>query len=102
MIFINVDHINKCHKFVTHCDSPITHIITTVPVCLVSGHTHGGQMFPFHLAVYFLNPFYRGLYVYKGKHVYVNEGTQFWGFPVRLGTTMEITDIALTMSNAKK
>jgi len=59
-------------------------------------------MFPFQLAVYFLNPFYRGLYAYKGKHVYVNEGTQFWGFPVRTGTTMEITDIALTMPNAKE
>ena len=55
-------------------------------------------MFPFTIIVYFLNPFYRGLYVYKGKHVYVNEGTQFWGFPVRLGTTMEITDIILETS----
>ena len=66
----------------------------------VTGHTHGGQMFPLTLAVYFLNPFFQGLYTYKGKHVYVNEGTQFWGFPVRLGSTMEITDIVLKSPSA--
>ncbi|GFR63684.1 transmembrane protein with metallophosphoesterase domain [Elysia marginata] len=64
---------------------------------VLSGHTHGGQLFPLMLGAYLLNPFYQGLYQYgpQGSYVYVCEGTQFWGIPMRIGTSTEITHITL-------
>ncbi|KAH9502931.1 hypothetical protein Btru_072406 [Bulinus truncatus] len=64
---------------------------------VLSGHTHGGQMFPMMIGAYLLNPFFAGLYKYgpNGSHVYVSQGTQYWGIPMRLGTTLEITSITL-------
>ncbi|GFO43737.1 hypothetical protein PoB_007024200 [Plakobranchus ocellatus] len=68
---------------------------------VLSGHTHGGQVFPMILGAYLLNPFYLGLYQYgpAGSHVYVNEGTQYWGIPMRIGTSTEITHITLTKAD---
>ncbi|CAG5130850.1 unnamed protein product [Candidula unifasciata] len=64
---------------------------------VLSGHTHGGQMFPMIIGAYFLNPFYVGLYQYgnRGSQVYVSPGTQYWGIPMRIATSMEITRITL-------
>ncbi|XP_041376694.1 transmembrane protein with metallophosphoesterase domain-like [Gigantopelta aegis] len=64
---------------------------------VISGHTHGGQMFPFMIPAYLINPFYAGLYKYgKDSHVYVSMGTQYWGIPMRILTTMEITQLIMT------
>ncbi|XP_005103039.1 transmembrane protein with metallophosphoesterase domain [Aplysia californica] len=63
---------------------------------VLSGHTHGGQLFPMMAGAYLLNPFYAGLYsVGDNRHVYVSRGTQYWGIPMRIGTRMEITKITL-------
>ncbi|KAK0061817.1 transmembrane protein with metallophosphoesterase domain [Biomphalaria pfeifferi] len=68
---------------------------------VLSGHTHGGQMFPMVIAAYLLNPFFAGLYKYgpNGSFVYVSQGTQYWGIPMRIATTMEITRITLQSAN---
>jgi len=64
---------------------------------LLAGHTHGGQFFPFTIPVYLMNHFYVGLYRHGDHaHVYVSEGTNFAGIPLRFGTSMEITKITLT------
>ncbi|MCP4021705.1 MAG: metallophosphoesterase [Desulfobacteraceae bacterium] len=57
----------------------------------LSGHTHGGQYFPFNLMVRLEHPFVNGLYQFQDTQVYVNPGTGYWGPPIRLGTTGEIT-----------
>lgn len=59
----------------------------------VSGHTHGGQIFPLTFLSYLVNPFFAGLYKIEGRdtHVYVSTGTQYWGVPMRIATSMEIT-----------
>ncbi len=57
----------------------------------LSGHTHGGQYLPFNLAVRMEHPFVKGLYRHNGTRVYVNQGTGYWGPPLRLGTEPEIT-----------
>ncbi|KAL8578690.1 hypothetical protein ACOMHN_045679 [Nucella lapillus] len=63
---------------------------------VLSGHTHGGQFFPLMVAAYLVNPFFVGLYRHgESSHVYVSEGTQYWGIPMRLGTSMEVTHITL-------
>jgi predicted MPP superfamily phosphohydrolase len=64
----------------------------------ISGHTHGGQYYPFGYAVNLLHPFVKGLYKYKNTFVYVNQGTGYWGPPMRIGTFPEITLFTFTSS----
>ncbi|KAK1548348.1 hypothetical protein Q3G72_006190 [Acer saccharum] len=58
---------------------------------ILCGHTHGGQMWPFGLLVRIVQPYVRGLARYKDTQIYVNRGTGYWGPPLRLGATPEIT-----------
>ena len=63
----------------------------------LSGHTHGGQMWPWRYLVLLQQPYVAGLYQHPGSNtqIYVSTGTGYWGPPMRLGTTAEITDITL-------
>lgn len=62
----------------------------------LSGHTHGGQMFPFE---WFLKPIYpwrRGLHeIAPGRRLYVSRGAGTWGPPLRLLAPPEITLIVI-------
>ncbi|WP_228255925.1 metallophosphoesterase [Malaciobacter pacificus] len=59
---------------------------------ILCGHTHGGQIFPFNFLVKLQQPYVRGLNQHTNKtQVYVNKGTGFWGPPMRLGASSEIT-----------
>ena len=62
----------------------------------LSGHTHAGQIVPFHLAVNKVFAYRKGLYQYENTYLYVNEGTGTWGPTLRLGTRSEITVFALS------
>ena len=62
---------------------------------VLSGHTHGGQIWPFSYMVYLQQPYVRGLIEHNGTQLYISSGTGFWGPPMRLGTTAEITEITL-------
>lgn len=57
----------------------------------LSGHTHGGQYFPYTLAIHLFQPYVRGLYRHGDTQLYVSQGTGYWGPPMRLGTVPEIT-----------
>ncbi|MBB5805019.1 putative MPP superfamily phosphohydrolase [Saccharothrix ecbatanensis] len=61
----------------------------------LSGHTHGGQMFPFHLAVGLQQPMRSGLETIDGTQVYTTNGVGFWGPPVRVGAPPDITVLEL-------
>jgi predicted MPP superfamily phosphohydrolase len=63
----------------------------------LSGHTHGGQIWPFNYLVYLQQPVSQGLFHYPNSdlQVYVSPGTGFWGPPMRLGTVAEISCITL-------
>ncbi len=61
----------------------------------LSGHTHGGQLFPWNFVVKLVFPFLAGLYRQGRTQVYVSEGTGYWGPPMRVGTAAEITHIEL-------
>ena len=67
------------------------------PVDLVlSGHTHGGQIFPFGLLVRLAQPYLAGLYRHTERmQVYVSRGTGFWGPPIRIFAPAEITRITI-------
>ncbi|WP_285906213.1 metallophosphoesterase [Pseudodesulfovibrio pelocollis] len=57
----------------------------------LSGHTHGGQFFPWTLAIHLFHPYVRGLHLHDTTLLYINTGTGYWGPPMRLGTAPEIT-----------
>jgi predicted MPP superfamily phosphohydrolase len=61
----------------------------------ISGHTHGGQFWPWNLFVRFFQPFTGGLYRLKHLWIYVSRGTGYWGPPNRFGVPSEITRIRL-------
>lgn len=66
----------------------------------LSGHTHGGQYFPFNKLINFAQPFVAGVYQYKNTCLYVNRGTGYWGPPIRIGSPAEITELTLTGTKA--
>ena len=61
----------------------------------LSGHTHGGQFYPWNLFVRFQQPFTSGLHRLGRMWVYTSRGTGYWGPPNRFGAPSEITQIRL-------
>jgi uncharacterized protein len=61
----------------------------------ISGHTHGGQFWPWNHFVRFFQPFTGGLHRLKNLWIYVSRGTGYWGPPNRFGVPSEITRIRL-------
>lgn len=61
----------------------------------LSGHTHGGQFWPWQYFVPLQQPFVAGLHHVGKLLVYVSRGTGYWGPPMRLGARSEITRIFL-------
>ena len=61
----------------------------------LSGHTHGGQFYPWNLFVRFQQPFTAGLHRLQNLWVYTSRGTGYWGPPKRFGAPSEITCLRL-------
>lgn len=61
----------------------------------LSGHTHGGQFWPWNFFVRLQQPFTAGLNRLGQMWVYINRGTGYWGPPMRFGIPSEITRIRL-------
>jgi predicted MPP superfamily phosphohydrolase len=64
----------------------------------LSGHTHGGQFFPWVFFVRLQQPFTAGLHRLGRLWVYVSRGTGYWGPPKRLGAPSEITRLRLVQA----
>jgi len=61
----------------------------------LSGHTHGGQIFPWGLFVRIDQPYVAGLDRHEDTMIYVSRGTGFWGPPMRVGAPSEISLLEL-------
>jgi len=61
----------------------------------ISGHTHGGQFWPWTLFVGLQQPFTSGLNRLNDLWIYTSRGTGYWGPPNRFGVPSEITRIQL-------
>lgn len=61
----------------------------------LSGHTHGGQLWPFSYLVGLQQPYVAGLAKHEDTWIYVSRGTGYWGPPMRLGAPSELTRIVL-------
>ena len=58
----------------------------------LSGHTHGGQIYPFHYFTKQANGgMLAGFYKPEGVNLYISRGTRYWGPPMRLFAPSEIT-----------
>ncbi|HEY1959641.1 MAG TPA: metallophosphoesterase [Polyangiaceae bacterium] len=64
----------------------------------LSGHTHGGQIWPWGYAVRLDQPHVAGLHDHEGTAIYVSRGTGYWGPPMRVAAPAEITRIELVAS----
>lgn len=62
----------------------------------LSGHTHGGQFFPWTLVARWFHQYYLGLMKAEAMWIYVSPGTGTWGPPVRIGTTPEVSLLTLS------
>ncbi len=58
---------------------------------VVSAHTHGGQIFPFHIISKITNGYLAGLYHKNGSVLYVTRGAGQWGPQMRLFAPSEIS-----------
>jgi predicted MPP superfamily phosphohydrolase len=61
----------------------------------LSGHTHGGQLWPFDYVVRLDQPAVEGWSRHGPTQLYVTPGVGFWGPPMRVGATPEVTVIEL-------
>jgi predicted MPP superfamily phosphohydrolase len=66
----------------------------------ISGHTHGGQFWPWNLLVGYFQPFTAGLHRLGHLRVYVSRGTGYWGPPNRFIVPAEITRLRLVAAPA--
>jgi predicted MPP superfamily phosphohydrolase len=66
----------------------------------ISGHTHGGQFWPWNHFVRLQQPYTAGLHRLDGLWVYVSRGTGYWGPPKRFGAPSEITRLSLRSASA--
>lgn len=64
----------------------------------LSGHTHGGQFFPWNFFVPLQQPFVAGLNRVRDLWVYTSRGTGYWGPPKRFGAPSEITLVRLVVA----
>lgn len=110
------DH--KAHNFIPHhqCDpeKALSGIPSNTPTILLahqpitagyvpsekvslqlSGHTHGGQFFPWRYAVPLQQPVISGLSNKYGHLMYVSRGAGYWGPPKRIAAASEITLVTL-------
>ncbi|MGW4229860.1 metallophosphoesterase [Streptomyces sp. NPDC004980] len=66
----------------------------------LSGHTHGGQLWPGNLLAGLANPTVAGLERYGDTQLYVSRGAGAWGPPVRVGAPSDITVVELASRQA--
>lgn len=62
----------------------------------LSGHTHGGQLFPMTFFIGLRWEHAAGHYRHGGSHLYVSRGCGFWGPPMRVGSPPELVKLVLT------
>ena len=67
----------------------------------LSGHTHGGQLWPFDYAIRLDQPAVEGLSRHGDTQLYVTSGAGYWGPPMRIGARPEVTVVELRAPRAQ-
>lgn len=93
--FAGVDQDKPC-VVLAHQPRMITELDDYRCDLMLSGHTHGGQIFPFGLLVMTAQPYLAGLYQHDtNKQIFVSRGTGYWGPPLRVLAPSEISQITI-------
>lgn len=87
--------------FLSHQPKDYTFATSNNTSLFLCGHTHGGQIFPFHFLVRLVQPFLAGLYYKEKTAIYVNKGLGTWGIDVRYKANSEITILNLISKSVK-
>ncbi|MDR0747613.1 MAG: metallophosphoesterase [Helicobacteraceae bacterium] len=67
---------------------------------MMTGHTHGGQIFPFTIAVRFAQPYISGMYDHDERaKIFISNGVGYWGPPFRVLAPNQIGLITLQSRN---
>jgi uncharacterized protein len=86
----------RCHIVLAHQPKSIELIGDRRCDLMLSGHTHGGQIFPFGLLVMAAQPYLSGLNRHSADtQVFVSRGTGYWGPPIRILAPSEISHIII-------
>jgi predicted MPP superfamily phosphohydrolase len=87
---------DKCCIVLAHQPKMITEMNGCRCDLMLSGHTHGGQIFPFGLLVMAAQPYLSGLHTHSdGQQIFVSNGTGYWGPPLRFLAPSEISQIII-------
>ena len=81
--------------FLAHQPKDYKLAIQAKSALFLCGHTHGGQIFPFHYLVRLEQPFLDGVHYVKKMAIYVSRGMGTWGLPYRFKAPSEITIVKL-------
>ncbi|WP_419769809.1 MAG: metallophosphoesterase [Candidatus Marinarcus sp.] len=81
--------------FLAHQPKDIEFALQCKASLFLCGHTHGGQIFPFHLLVKLVQPYLSGLHYKNSTAIYVNKGVGTWGIGYRFFASSEIALLKL-------
>ncbi len=82
--------------FLAHQPKDYTYALESNSSLFLCGHTHGGQIYPFHYLVSLVQPFLNGLHFVNTLAIYVNKGLGTWGIGYRFKASSELPIIKLT------
>ena len=91
---LQVDH-NKPSLLLHHSPYGINYATKAGIDLYLTGHTHGGQLFPITLIGSLIYDFNKGLHDHQGTKIYVGEGAGTFGPPMRTGTNSTLTVVTL-------
>lgn len=93
--------LNSPSIFISHQPKDYKIAINSKASLFLCGHTHGGQIFPFHYLVKLVQPFLAGLFYKDKTAIYVNKGLGTWGVDFRYKAPNEISILKLISKSVK-
>ncbi|KLD96314.1 metallophosphoesterase [Aliarcobacter butzleri] len=92
---------NSPSIFISHQPKDYKIALNSNSSLFLCGHTHGGQIYPFHYLVKLVQPFLAGLFYKNKTAIYVNKGLGTWGVDFRFKADAEITILKLITKSVK-
>ncbi|WP_151950144.1 metallophosphoesterase [Aliarcobacter butzleri] len=92
---------NSPSIFISHQPKDYRIALNSNSNLFLCGHTHGGQIYPFHYLVKLVQPFLAGLFYKNKTAIYVNKGLGTWGVDFRFKADAEITILKLITKSVK-
>ncbi len=86
---------NSPSIFISHQPKDYKIALNSNSNLFLCGHTHGGQIFPFHYLVKLVQPFLAGVFYKNNTAIYVNKGLGYWGIDFRYKADAEISLLKL-------